>query len=195
VKHFLMAGLAATVALTSLSASAQGAFTASKAQVGARVGYGVYTGDGDLNPYGIGFGAAAGYTLDMNVFLGASFEYYLGESEDAPGAKGSFNVWNLMFEPGYDVAVGDSMVLRPQVGIGLTSVMAEVCTSLPPPFGTGQEVCMDASESKMAVAPGAMFLMDFGGLYGQAGARYHHVFVDEGSASGLLFNIGVGGTF
>jgi hypothetical protein len=198
VKHFLMTGLAATLALTSLSANAQQAFTAGKPQVGARVGYGIYTGDdlgGDFNPYGIGFGAAGGYTLDMNVHLGASFEYYLGDSTDSPGGEASANIWNLMFEPGYDIAAGETLVIRPQLGLGLSSVNAEVCISLPPPFGDGSEQCADNSESKFAVAPGAMLLIDFGGLYAQAGARYHHIFVDEGNADAFLINAGLGATF
>jgi len=97
-----------------------------------------------------------------------------------------------MLEPGYDVAVGDTMALRPQLGIGLTSVMGKACVTLPPPLGSGSETCADDSETKFALAPGAMFLLDFGGVYGQAGLRYHHVFVDNGNADGLLLNIGVG---
>jgi hypothetical protein len=198
MKHFLMTGLAAMLALTSLSANAQQAFTAGKPQLGARVGYGIYTGDelgGDFNPYGIGFGAAGGYTLDMNVHLGASFEYYLGASEDFPGGSASANIWNLMLEPGYDIAAGETLVIRPQLGLGLSSVNAEACVSLPPPLGTGSEVCGDNSESKFAVAPGAMLLIDFGGLYAQAGLRYHHIFVDDGNADALLINAGLGATF
>lgn len=193
-----MIGLAATLALTSLSANAQQAFTAGKPQVGARLGYGVYTGDdlgGDFNPYGVGFGVAAGYTLDMNLYLGASFEYYLGASEEGVGGEVSANIWNLMFEPGYDIAAGDALVIRPQLGLGLSSVNAEVCISLPPPLGDGRQQCADNSESKFAIAPGAMLLIDFGGLYGQAGLRYHHIFVEDGNADGLLINAGVGATF
>ena len=198
MKHFLTTTVAATLALVSVSANAQQAFTAGKPQVGARVGYGIYTGDdlgGDTNPYGIGFGAAAGYTLDMSLYLGASFEYYLGASEETPVGDVKVNIWNLMFEPGYDIGVGENMVVRPQLGLGLSSVTAEVCLSLPPPLGDGSEQCADNSESKFAIAPGAMFLIDFGGLYAQAGARYHHIFVDEGNADGFLINAGIGATF
>lgn len=72
---------------------------------------------------------------------------------------------------------------------------AESCLSLPPPLGDGSEQCVDDSESKFAIAPGAMLLIDLGGLYAQAGLRYHHIFVDEGNADGLLINAGIGLTF
>ena len=59
MKHLVITGLAAAVALTSLSANAERPFTAEHPQVGVRVGYGVYVGDetaGDFNPYGLGVG-------------------------------------------------------------------------------------------------------------------------------------------
>lgn len=198
MKHFLTAALAASVVCLGAVAHAQEAFTAGKPQVGVTLGYGIYTGDdlgGDTNPYGLGFGVRGGYTLDMNVHVGASFEYFLGASKDVPGGSYSVNVWNMMLEPGYDLGVGENMVLRPQLGLGMSHVKAEGCVTLPPPIGTGSETCNDNGDTKFALAPGAMFLMDFGGIYGMGGLRYHHIFLDNGNADALLINIGAGMTF
>jgi hypothetical protein len=169
-----------------------------KFQFGARIGYGVYVGDGpegagdvNVDPYGIGFGAFFGYTLDMNVYLGAGLEYYFGFSEEGPGMEISGNVWNLMFEPGYDIAAGETLVIRPQLGLGLTTARGASCSTLPV---LGEE-CLDTFESEFAIASGAMLLIDFGGLYAQAGLRYQHVFVEDGNADGLLINAGIGATF
>lgn len=188
MKHFLTLGILSSMALVSVAAHAEQPFTAGKAGVGAGVGYGVYTGDGDLNPYGLGFGARGGYTLDSSIHIGASFEYYLG-GEEGPA---SFNVMQFMLEPGYDLSVSPTMVVRPSLGIGMAKSMVEVCIALPPPLGTGEETCVDDSSSDFAVAPGAFLLIDFGGLYGQVGARYNHIFVDEGNADGFLLTGGVG---
>jgi len=98
-----------------------------------------------------------------------------------------------MLEPGYDLAIGDGMVLRPQLGVGLTALAVEVCVDLGA-LGGGEQ-CIDDSGSDFAVAPGAQFLMDLGGLYFQGGLRYNHVFVDNGNADALVLNAGAGMSF
>jgi hypothetical protein len=194
-----MAALAVALSLTTLSATAEPVFTARHPQWGVRIGYGLDTGDelgGDVNPYELGFGLTAGYTFGMNLYLGASFEYYLGSFETILNGEASTRIWNAMFEPGYDIRLHKAVMIRPQVGLGLSSLRAETCQALPPPSGTGREECDEDTDNKFAVAPGAMVMFDdFGGLYGQLGVRYHHVFVEGGNASGLLFNVGVGAAF
>jgi hypothetical protein len=187
VKYLVTTGFVAALALVSAAANAQEApFTAGKPQVGASLQYGIYTGDdvGDLNPYGLGFGLRGGYTLDMNLFVGASFEYYLGGSEDVLGEDVSFNMYSFMLEPGYDIAVGEGLVLRPQLGIGFTWEHFDA----PEPIG-------GTTENDFAIAPGVQFLADVGGVFIQAGAKYHHIFVEDGNADGFLLNAGVGLTF
>ena len=194
MKHFSINGLALAVALTSLSAKAERPFTAQHPQVGVRLGYGIYAGDdiGDLNPYGLGVGLTTGYTFD-HLYLGVSGEYYLGAWSEGLRDESSGNIWSAMAEPGYDIILSEKMMLRPQVGVGVSSLRLEAC------FASevdGSVQCEDETEYKLAVAPGAMFFVDdLGGFYGQVGARYHYIFFDKAGVSnvgGVLLNVGVG---
>jgi hypothetical protein len=128
----------------------------------------------------------------MNLYLGGVFEYYLGGSEEVEGlGEFSTNIYQLMAEPGYDIALGETAVIRPVLGVGMSWVSGESCVDIPG-FGGG---CADASESYLAVAPGAVALVDFGGLFGTASARYNHIFVDDGNADAILLGVGVGMSF
>lgn len=83
------------------------------------------------------------------------------------------------------------MLIRPQLGIGMSNVTAEVCLNVPG-FASG---CNSNSDSRFAMAPGAKFMIDFGGFYGMAGLRFHHIFDTNGNADALLLNIGAGAMF
>lgn len=195
MKHLVISGLAAAVALTSLSANAERPFTAEHPQVGVRVGYGVYVGDetaGDFNPYGIGVGLTTGYTFN-HLYLGVTAEYYVGAVAESLRDEASGNIWSAMAEPGYDIILGTNWMLRPQIGVGVSSLHVEQCVPFLDENGAETELCQDETDYKLAVAPGAMlFLDDLGGFYGQVGVRYHHPFVEEGTAGGVLINAGVG---
>ena len=199
MKHFSIAGLALAVALTSASARAERPFTARHPQVGVRVGYGLYVGEddiGDFNPYGLGVGLTTGYTFD-HLYIGISGEYYLGGWTEGLSDQSSGSIWSGMAEPGYDIILGKMMMLRPQVGVGVSSLRFKGCGVVEDAEGNLVQACGKAeTEYKLAVAPGAMFFIDdLGGFYGQVGARYHHVFFDEAGVSnvaGVLLNVGVG---
>lgn len=186
MKRVLLGGVTLALTVSSMTAHAEDAFTLNKPQVGATVGYGIYTGEGDLNPYGVGLGVNGGYTLDMGFHIGGRFEYFLGESQ----GPASFGVWNFMAEPGYDLGLGPNMVLRPQLGIGMANVRAEVCLS----FLGGPQTCASNSESRFTVAPGAMFLYGFDGPFLAAGLRYQHIFEDV-NVGGLHITVGGGMAF
>jgi opacity protein-like surface antigen len=198
VKHLLITGLAAATTLASLTASAERPFTAEHPQVGVRLGYGIYAGEeiGDFNPYGLGVGLTTGYTFD-HLYLGISGEYYLGGWTESLRDESTGNIWSAMAEPGYDIILGKQFMLRPQVGVGVSSVRFEACVSTEID-GVPVTECEDETEFKLAVAPGAMFFIDdLGGFYGQVGARYHYIFWEKpsgGSANigGILINVGVG---
>jgi hypothetical protein len=198
VKHFLITGLALAFALTSASASAERPFTARHPQVGVRLGYGIYVGEddiGDFNPYGLGVGLTTGYTFD-HLYIGISGEYYVGGWTEGLRDESSGNVWSGMAEPGYDIILGKMFTLRPQVGVGVSSVRLKPCATFEVDGTVVQECGKAETEYKLAVAPGAMFFIDdLGGFYGQVGARYHHIFFDKGGVSnvaGVLINVGVG---
>jgi hypothetical protein len=201
VKRALSLGIVSSVLCLSVVAHAEEPFTASKATVGVGVGYGVYTGDemgADFNPYGIGFGVRGGYTLPANVYLGGLFEYYLGATEEVEGVgEFSANIYQIMFEGGYDLGLGPTAVIRPVLGIGYSTVKAESCVEEQtiPGLGTFGGGCQDTGDSKLGIAPGAVALLDFGSVFGMGAVRYNHIFVEDGNADAILLTVGAGMKF
>lgn len=171
------------------SAAADPAWTLNKPQVSAQLNYGIGMGDnpGDINPYGIGLGVKGGYTLDASVYVGGAFDYYFGGSEEVPGAEFDFNVWTLQGEVGYDLGLMPEGVLRPKVGLGLSSIGGEFCV---------QNVCNSERESEFSLAPGVQFLYTLESVFLTAEARYNIVFSDaDVEANALIFGVGAGITF
>jgi hypothetical protein len=171
------------------TASAEEPFTANKPSVGGALKYGIYTGDGDLNPYGVGLGVNGGYTLDMGLFVGGAFDYYLGGSEDQEllGTKveANVNVYDLMGVVGYDIGVSPELVVRPQLGVGIAWAKGEVCL--------GND-CQSDSESNFAIAPGAKILYSLGTAYLSGEVSYTKIFQDE-NPDAIVLGIGAGAAF
>lgn len=115
---------------------------------GLLLGYGISLESGG-NVWGLGFGVGGGYTLDMGLYLGAHFVYFLGEDP--------VNLWDLGLDVGYEMDVADKLTLRPQVGIGIVNVTIDVPT-ITTPFGTVGGG--SASSSEFYLAPGAALLYD-----------------------------------
>src|SRR5690606_5628792 len=178
---------AAAVFLASATASAQEAATAGKPSVGAGIRYGLEMNEGDSNPWGFGLGARGGYTLDFGLYVGGAFEYYFGDSEDFGGGNEvSFNIWQLMAEVGYDVGLGDQLVLRPKAGVRLASLGGEVCI---------QGTCASDSESNLLLAPGVEFQYVGDGFFVGAEARYDFIFADPETANALVLGASGGVLF
>src|SRR4051794_10315238 len=65
--------------------------------------YGSATGDLDRNPYGAGLGLRLGVTLPASIYLGGSFDYFFGASENAGlDTEISSSILQLMARAGYD---------------------------------------------------------------------------------------------
>ncbi len=179
--------MATSVLLLAGVAGADPAWTAGKPSVSAQLNYGIHTGDGDINPYGLGLGAKGGYTLDSNLYLGGAFDYYFGESEEVLNNKVSFNAWSLQGEVGYDLGVAPAIVIRPKAGLGLTNFSGEAC------FGGA---CASDSTGKFSLAPGAQLLYSLDSLFITADARYNIVFdTENGVGNGFILGAGAGLTF
>src|SRR5258706_11784715 len=84
--------------------------TADHGSVGALLGYGFKDG------VGLGLGVRGGYTLPMNLYLGATFVYHLGKSQSTPVGDVSVNIFYLGVEGGYDISAGP-VVVRPYLGL------------------------------------------------------------------------------
>ena len=133
----------------------------------------------ELNPYGIGIGLRGGVTLPSALYLGASFDYFFGESDDAVDID--FNLYQLMGNVGYDIGLGP-LTLRPSLGLGVasTSVEADVIG-----------VRLEETESDFVLSPGAEGIIGLGILSVSAELRYNKIFAD-GDADALIMGVGFG---
>lgn len=173
----VLAASAALVTLTTTStASALPLLTISGSVRGL---YGSATGDAELNPYGIGLGLRAGVTLPASLYLGASYDYFAGESDTNMGVDVSSSLQQFMGRVGYDLGLGP-LTLRPQLGIGL----AQASSELGP---------VDDSTSEFVLAPGVEFTFGLGLLSVGAEVSYNKVFSDdEVEADGVILGLGLG---
>jgi len=183
---------AVTLASIAAPASAQvrgdGRATSDKVSLAVALGYGfVVTDDGDLdgdaNPYALGFGLRGGYTLDAGIYLGLLSQIYGGEKVGNDTVNGRIYQMNFAGELGYDLALGDTAVLRPSVAIGSTVSMGEVCV-----LG---RCTSDHTDPYLLVAPAVTLVISLGKLYLGGELRYFYL-PDNDFPDGLLFGGQVG---
>lgn len=137
---------------------------------GLLLGYGISLEDGS-NPWGLGFGLGGGYTLDMGVYVGARFVYYLGEDD--------FNVWELGAEGGYAIDM-DKLTIRPGLGLGIANLSVPSTTI--PGVGT-----VGGSSTDLYIAPGAALLYDVSdSMFIGADVRLQLVFADPDMVKALI---------
>lgn len=167
--------LLVTLALCSVPCGAAAQGSDSPISAGALLGYGLDLEPERTNPWGFGLGVNAGYTLDIQVYLGARFVYYFGE-DDA-------NVWEFGAEPGYAIELGQ-LTIRPEFGVGILR-----SGSIGPSTATGGVTTMGASTSAvdLFIAPGGALLYDVsGGIFLGLSARLQFVFADPDTLKALL---------
>lgn len=179
--RWLGAVVAAGACFVSAPAFAEPA-TTNSLQIGLGFRYGIEMMEGDLNPWGVGIGLDAGYTLPMAVYVGGVVEYFFGEEVDVPGGSADSNVWQIMAEGGYDLGAGP-IVIRPKVGLGFANFSTETCLE-----GFG---CADGSSTELALAPGLSAMAFLPMLSLSADVRYELVFA-ETTAKALLLSFGFG---
>ena len=92
---------------------------------GLVLGYGIEFDDRfAVNPYGLAAGVRLGYTLDIQVYVGLYYAFFLGNSDVKPGTQGfpaepSANYWGTpSLEIGYDWWLG-SLIIRPSMAFGV----------------------------------------------------------------------------
>jgi hypothetical protein len=154
---------------------------------GGRVG--VLNGAGEqqsklINPYGFGLELAAGATLPMSLYLGASFDVFFGETESlGSGIDVSRSCYEVMGNVGYDFGLGP-LILRPVVGIGY--LLGGVETEDAPEDG----VSFDISTNGTVVSPGAELIFGLGLLNVNAKVRYE--LLSGNNPNGLVLGLGIG---
>ena len=137
--------------------------------------YGTTLGDPAVNAYGPGLGLRAGLTLPTSLYLGASFDYFFGESDSAIDTSAS--LLQIMGNVGYDAGLGP-LTLRPSLGLGIAQSSVEVAN-------------VDTSEGDFLLSPGAELFIGLGLLSVSGEVRYNKVFAD-GDFDGVYFGLGLG---
>jgi hypothetical protein len=153
----------------------------------AQFNYGIWIGDGDVNPYGPAIGVRAGVTLDPGLYLGADFDYFWGEERNAGPVSGRVNIYDVMGEVGYDFWLHRAGVLRPKIGLGVGVVRGQGCLSAGALGG-----CASDSRSGFAIAPGAQYLHYFGNAFLTVEARYQTVSIEGTDPDAVVLGIGLG---
>jgi len=154
-------------------------------------GFGINNLNGDggdtLNIYGAGFGARAGYTLPMNLYLGGLFQYNLGASIDAPdhsSVKG--RIMNVGGEVGYNYDIVPQFTLRPYVGVGVAIAGGDIQTL---------DKTSPDSKTKFSLWPGVQGLYNINDqIYAGLDVRYTLVFADLPDGLGNVNSLGFYGT-
>jgi hypothetical protein len=78
-----------------------------------------------------GLGLRVGHTLDMNLYLGGTFDYFFGESNNYPNRSSySWHFWTMSFEGGYDFHVAERLVVRPFGGLGIIGGYGDSCNAV-----------------------------------------------------------------
>lgn len=137
-----------------------------------------------INPYGFGLELAAGATLPLSLYVGASFDAFFGETESlGSGLDVSRSCYQLMGNLGYDFGLGP-LTLRPELGVGYSLGTIES-------KGGAQNVsARDVSTNGAIVAPGAEFFVGLGLLNLSAQARYQ--LVTGTNSNSVVLGLGVG---
>lgn len=177
----LLSGVAALfVALPSFASEPA---TQGSLQFGLGFRYGAELNDGDYNPWGPGIGLNGGITLPaLPIYVGGNIEYFFGDKQELGGTSIKGNIWQITAEGGYDIGLGDRLVLRPKLGLGPATVRGEACY-----LGS----CASDSDTKFAILPGATFMVFLPVLSLSFDARYEIVTSDP-SAKAFIFSAGIG---
>jgi hypothetical protein len=138
----------------------------------------VLVGDGFKDGYNLGFGARAGFTLPMSIYVGGTLVYHLGKSDSTPFGDASFRILYLGGEGGYDISAGP-LTVRPYLGLGFANATASLAG-------------VSNSQGKAAIWPGAVALFPIGNLFVGADARYVLIIdADDSNAFSLFATLGM----
>lgn len=139
-----------------------------------------------LNGYGPGLGLSAGVTLPMSLYVGASFDYFFGETASfSSGPDVSRASSQLLARVGYDLGVGP-LTLRPELGLG--GLFSKVKVEGGPP-----EAPQEITANGTVLAPAVEAFFGLGLLNVNAEARYELVAGDNSNA--LVLGLGLGLSF
>ena len=166
-------------------------FTSGKLGISGTVAYAADLENDDLQPYNVGFGLQAGYTLPIAVplYLGASFEQGIGDrsttfvNERTVALSGS--AWWLHGLLGYDLGLLDRVVLRPIFGLGPVNGRSEFCTS---------GICSSSTDTALSIAAGLQVPINLSIVTLTPQVKYLKV-TDDAFDDAVNVGLGIGGEF
>jgi hypothetical protein len=193
------------------TAAAETPFTEEKVQLAGNLGFGFAMDDddtcedgdcvSDMNPYGFGIGAQGGYTLGRtNFYFGGLFQFYFGDTEDTQVGVGglatgesneSANLWLLQGIFGYDFGLSRSIVLRPELGLGMTQLNTETCIHANTLIGNTGDQCEDDSDGKFSVSLGAELPIDIDPVFISPSVRMNL----GDNINAFILGVAIGGAF
>jgi hypothetical protein len=137
-----------------------------------------------VNGYGPGLGLSAGVTLPLSLYLGASYDYFFGETVSFSGGPDVSRASSqLLARVGYDLGLGP-LTLRPELGLGALFSSVEV-------EGGEPEISdRDLTANGTVLAPAVEAFFGLGLLNINAEARYELVAGDNSNA--LVIGLGLG---
>lgn len=137
-----------------------------------------------VNGYGPGIGLSAGVTLPLSLYLGASFDYFFGETVSfSSGPDVSRASSQLLARVGYDLGLGP-LTLRPELGLG--ALFSNVKVEGGAPDVSDRELTANGT----VLAPALEAFFGLGLLNINAEARYELVAGDN--SNGLILGLGFG---
>jgi hypothetical protein len=142
---FAVVALFFALTLARPASALEPAYTAGRGQFmgGPRIG---------TDNIGFGLGVRGGYTLDMGLYLGGTFDYFFGDSDRGYGYEFSYHWWTLAFEAGYDFGVAERFIIRPFGGLGVIGSSVESCYDGGGPF----RGCRDGSNTDAVFVMGGL---------------------------------------
>lgn len=137
-----------------LAQAAPAPATAKQLSVDFGVRYGYSLESDGYNPWRLGYGGGIGYTLKNALYLGGTFDYYVGEAHPPPAKVVAGNYYSGLAQIGYDYRLSKRWVLRPRVGIGWATLTFEGCIQY-----IGKRIdCTRTISSDTALVPGLQLM-------------------------------------
>ncbi len=152
-----------------------------------------WSGDAQVDPYGLGLGMSAGFVLPASIYVGAALRHFFGRDvgetllSDPPiDVERTARLTELTGHVGYDLDLV-AVALRPSLGVGYASSAVEVQSSQ-----ADLETSFATSEGVLVLSPGVEGRFPIGVVAGCVELRYEVLLDSQNDASALVIGVGVG---
>ena len=152
-----------------------------------------WSGDVQIDPYGVGVGVSAGFVLPASIYVGGALRHFFGQDTgetllSAPPIylERTASLTELTGHVGYDLDLV-AVALRPSLGVGYGLVSSELQRS-----AAGGQESSASTEGAFVLSPGVEARFPIGVVAGCVELRYEVLLDSESDASALVIGVGVG---